>query len=1644
MPIIAFIDTETDREGRKIQDIGGIRSDGPTFHGSSMKDFARFLQGSDYICGHNILNHDLKYIGQTLHDVGIHPDKAIDTLYLSPLMFPKKPYHRLLKDDKLQTDELNNPLNDSIKAKDLFNDELTALSRLDDGLKAIYFNLLGNSREFRNFFKVAGYDNRNSEKGTMPLQSRMMGLMSMFRRDSPHYSRETETTASLIRERFMDAICANANIEAMIAGHPIALAYCLALTEAMENDKAVRSITPAWVLHNFPETEHLKFLLRSTPCIDGCPYCNRRLDIHEGLQKWFGFSSFRSYGGEPLQEKAVSTAIENKSLLAVFPTGGGKSLAFQLPALMAGENTGALTVVISPLQSLMKDQVDNLEKKGVIEAATINGLLDPIERAKSFERVENGTASILYISPESLRSKSIERLILGRKVARFVIDEAHCFSSWGQDFRVDYLYIADFIKMIQDEKHLQWSIPVSCFTATAKPQVIEDIRKYFKDKLHLELELFTASVSRPNLHYTVLPEADEEAKYQALRSLIEERDCPVIVYVTRTRKAEDLARRLEQDGFAARPYHGKMDPDEKIRNQNGFMAGEVRIIVATSAFGMGVDKSDVGLVVHYQISDSLENYVQEAGRAGRDENIEADCYVLFNEEDLSKHFILLNQTKITVKEIQQVWSAIKGLTRFRASMSASALEIARKAGWDDGVADVENRVRTAIASLEQAGYLKRGQNMPRVYATGILARTAQEAIDKINAAVRFDDRDRTRAIRIIRSLISSRSRQWDKDNAESRVDYLSDRLGIPKEDVIHTINLLREEKILADSKDMTAYIYKGETENRSMRILKTFNEVESFLYPHIDEAGSFLDLKTLNEKAEEAGLKYVNTGNIMTLLNFWAVKGWIRKSRMSASRNQVHVKCITQKDNFADKINARHVLSGFIINYLYEKASVNSSGQEETLVEFSVLAVKEAYENSLGAFDMKVSFDDVEDALFYLSRIGAIKIEGGFLVIYNSMKLERLEMDNRKKFRLEEYRNLGKFYENRIQQIHIVGEYARKMIGDYKDALQFVEDYFQMNYPFFLDKYFRGRQTEISRNITPAKFIQLFGELSTAQLQIIKDNRARIIVVAAGPGSGKTKVLVHKLASLLLMEDVRHEQLLMLTFSRAAATEFKQRLYGLIGNAAAFVEIKTFHSYCFDLLGRIGSLDMSKQVVRQALEKIRAREVDRSRITKTVLVIDEAQDMDSDEYTLVRELMDINEDMRVIAVGDDDQNIYAFRGSDSKYMEELLGSEGAVKYELVENFRSGRNIVEFANRYAMSISHRLKQNQIMPVRQETGNLRLTRYTTSRHLAVPVVEDIIAMHPAGSTAVLTRTNDEALEITGLLMKRGIPARLIQSNDGFNLRNLAELHYFMENLHIHDEGATIADEDWSNAKSGLYSRFGRSDKLYICHNIVTDFEGCSRKTKYKSDFETFVNESSLEDFSDTDSSIITVSTMHKIKGKEFDNVFLVLNGFRQDTDAEKRLLYVAMTRAKNSLSIHSNSSFLDRIEIPGMEKRYNRADYGQTGERILLLGHKDIWLSDCAYRQRPISALASGDILKADSNGCRDKYGNTVIRFSNDFKKELAGFIDQNYSIAEAKVNFIVWWKGKDMEKAIMVVLPELHLVLNAPDRTDYLTRPGGNN
>ncbi|MDE7297483.1 MAG: RecQ family ATP-dependent DNA helicase, partial [Lachnospiraceae bacterium] len=565
---ITFFDTEVSKSTKQILDYGTVGSDGALLHTQSAADFMGFIRESAFLCGHNVFQFDLKYlkeqIGKELSPDAAGSRNVIDTLYWSALLFPEHPYHHLVKDDKLESQERNNPLNDAKKAQELFYDELEAFRRLPEPLKGIFYSLLAPREEFGAFFRFLEYSEMDFELET------------------------------LIESFFDGKVCSNAPFSELSAQTPVELAYSLALIRA-EN---ACSITPPWIMKNYPKLPAVMRFLRGIPCSEGCPYCREKQDADGGLKEFFGHDKYRDFDGIPLQKQAVQAAIEGESLLAVFPTGGGKSITFQVPALMAGRNERGLTVIISPLQSLMQDQVYNLERIGITDAVTINGLLDPIERAEAIRRIEEGEAKLLYIAPESLRSRTIERLLLGRNVVRFVVDEAHCFSAWGQDFRVDYLYIGEFIRTLCEKKKLPKSIPVSCFTATAKQNVIADIRAYFRKELGLELELFTASASRKNLTYQVLPVQDGQ-KYACIRRLLDSRKCPTIIYASRTKRTEELAARLNEDGYFARAYHGQMEKKEKSENQRAFVEGNVDIMVATSAFGMGVDKKDVGMVIHY-------------------------------------------------------------------------------------------------------------------------------------------------------------------------------------------------------------------------------------------------------------------------------------------------------------------------------------------------------------------------------------------------------------------------------------------------------------------------------------------------------------------------------------------------------------------------------------------------------------------------------------------------------------------------------------------------------------------------------------------------------------------------------------------------------------------------------------------------------------------------------------------------------------------------------------------------------------------------------------------------------------------------------------------------------------------------------------
>jgi ATP-dependent DNA helicase RecQ len=508
------------------------------------------------------------------------------------------------------------------------------------------------------------------------------------------------------------------------------------------------------------------------------------------------------------------------------------------------------------------------------------------------------------------------------------------------------------------------------------------------------------------------------------------------------------------------------------------------------------------------------------------------------------------------------------------------------------------------------------------------------------------------------------------------------------------------------------------------------------------------------------------------------------------------------------------------------------------------------------------------------------------------------------------------------------------------------------------------------------------------------------------------------------MEDVKHEQLLMLTFSRAAATEFKKRLLKLIGNAAHYVEIKTFHSYCFDLLGKVGSLEKSDSILKKTVEKIRNKEVETNRITKTVLVIDEAQDIALDEFELIKTIIRENDDLRVIAVGDDDQNIFEFRGANSKYLQQLMQISGATQYSLVENYRSKNNIVDFANQFAETITQRLKTVPIISKQTENGKIKVVRHR-AENLLMPLVNDLISTPLAGSTCILVQTNDDALQMTGLLLKNGISAKLIQTNDYFNLYNLAEIRFFIASLNLLDQIRVITDDAWSDAKRALAVKFKNTNNLAVCENLIKDFEAVNTKIKYKSDLDVFIRESKLEDFYPNYSDVIFVSTIHKVKGKEFDNVFLMLNNFKIASDEEKRKIYVAITRSKQNLTIHDNNGFFDKIIVDDMETIEDHEMYEPPPQLVKHLTHEDLWLDYFIDKQQNISPLMAGDTLIIKENGCVNQKGQPILKFSKKILKEIETLKYRNFELRGAKVNYVIYWQKENNPHETIIILPKLY-------------------
>ena len=596
------------------------------------------------------------------------------------------------------------------------------------------------------------------------------------------------------------------------------LAYVLAWLRVSGGN----SVLPPWVRLQFPATRTLIRRLRETPCGDpACPYCSRYLDAREELRRYFGFAAFRPEPSSPtggsLQEEIVRAGYAGRPLLAILPTGGGKSICFQLPALSRHWRNGSLTIVISPLQSLMKDQVDNLVKQGIYTGATLNGLLTMPERRDVLERIRLGDVGLLFVSPEQFRNRAFVEAIRYREIGAWVFDEAHCLSKWGHDFRPDYLYVSRFIR----ERYRDSAASVSGFTATAKREVIEDLRGHFRDNLGVELEVLDGGHERPNLHYEVLSVARAE-KMATIHRLLEKEigagDGGAIVFVSRRVGAEETAAFLKDMGWACAAFHAGLDPALKREVQIGFIRGELRVIVATNAFGMGVDKPDVRLVIHADIPGSLENYLQEAGRAGRDRD-QARCVLLFDGEDVEAQFGLTARSRLSRQDIAGILRALRrhaGRTR-SAEVVVTPGELLAE---DDGAISIEpqqpdadTKVRTAVSWLERARFLQRDENHTRVFPGSLKVGSLQEAAPRLDRADLSADM-RAKYLDLIGLLINS-----DEDEGIS-TDELMVKLGATSDECIRMLHQLEQLGVLSNDLALTVLLRKGVADSSSDRLLR--------------------------------------------------------------------------------------------------------------------------------------------------------------------------------------------------------------------------------------------------------------------------------------------------------------------------------------------------------------------------------------------------------------------------------------------------------------------------------------------------------------------------------------------------------------------------------------------------------------------------------------------------------------------------------------------------------------------------------------------------------------------------------------------------------------------------------------------------------
>jgi ATP-dependent DNA helicase RecQ len=1599
-----------------------------------LQEFDEFCRPAPFILGHNILSHDIPRLRQLASSLQLLQKPAVDTLYLSPLAFPENPYHRLVKNYRIVRDSVNDPVQDALLAGKVFAEQWDAFaekSGAGSDVPMLYRSFLHHDKN------LAGTAEALAAMGVPLLEGD--DLYESF---------------SWLAQKLGCKSGVEHIVEQLSEGtlpHP-PLAYVTAwLTVAGGN-----SVLPPWVRHQFAEVPALLHQLREVSCgSSNCRYCREHHSPHYFLQNYYGFENFRpepaTDEGKSLQAEIVAAAAKNLSLFATLPTGGGKSLCYLLPALMRYQRRNMLTIVISPLQALMKDQVDNfLKQTGTKLAAALYGMLTMPERGVIIEAVRLGDVGILFVSPEQLRNQSFIKTIGQREIGAWVFDEAHCLSKWGHDFRPDYLYSIRFIR--EFAQHEKTSIPpIQCFTATAKKDVKAEIIDIIQSELGLRMHQFAGGHERTNLHYEVWP-VEKYEKNQTILELLRARyhdQGSVVIYCATRKNTEKLAEFLQLAGYTAEAFHAGLDPSLKKRIQENFIEGITPVICATNAFGMGIDKDDVRLVIHADIPGSLENYLQEAGRAGRDRS-EAECILIFAEQDIEGQFRLSSRSRLTQREIAQFLRGLRHVAKGEDPVVLTAGELLRLDVVDidpDAHPDATTQVNTAVSWLERSGFLERNENHTRVFQGKPLVRSLEEATEKM-ANLNLSRRQQARWLAILAVLMERRPNQaFSADELAGQSAFTTTPEDPVNETetlrVIRTLNDMAEQGLLSKETILSAYIrYKvqnsAEKQLQQLVLLeKDFLQILQETAPDVEvEAPLEIDLRQVNQRLLDMGHNDSNPHVLKLILHGLSrdgkgLAGQSGSLSLKAKGNNRFSLCLHRDwESLLQTVRIRQLAAFAALQVMLGTIAPATKPNASLFVEFTLEKVIAGLKGDLLLLpQLRDPLAAAERALTFMHEQGVIELQQGLAVFRQAMTIRIKPEAKGRRYTGADFSPLKTHYTERNFQIHVMNEYARRALEKLSVAMNLVASYFNDDKDDFIKRFFPGKKKFLERATSEQSYLRIVDDLNNdSQERIVAAETDKNMLVLAGPGSGKTRVVAHRVAYLLRVKRIKPGAILVLCFNRSAVMSLRKRMRELVGDDMSQVTTLTFHGLAMRLTGRSlvtacperggDEIDFSA-VIQDAIRLLKGEEdvpgfgVIPPRYTLvgriSHILVDEYQDIDAEQYELVallagKTLEEKDQKMTILAVGDDDQNIYRFRGANVGFIRKFHEDYHAEIHYLIENYRSTANIVAAANALISMNCDRMKTGQSLQVNQARislpsggnwqqsdpvtrGRVQRIEVGSPEDQACVLLEEVRRLQRLqsgfdfGQCAVLAREWKGLDLVRAVLELEKIPVSLNwgRSSAFPRLPKIRENAVLLEQLR----------------ETRLETRTAGSLLAFVPADIVEDtlwHKNLRRLIgEWKEETGDFpqpvclIEDYFYEALSDQGrsknlSNGIFLSTVHSIKGLEFDHVFLLGDGWQKkqgmEMEEERRLYYVGMSRARETLHLFDISDapsphaaslsgdFLVGRKVQPTEKKL------PANTQYALLGMKDLYL-DFAGRKnvnhpvrRALQRLQAGDRLQVE--------------------------------------------------------------------------------